>query len=347
LLKLRRGTVVSVDPGPRVTSLRVKVESGGERQALAYPGLTGGVEVGDDVVVNVEAQDLGLGSGGFDIVCVNLTRGLVGEAESGAHVMKLNYTPLQHAVRCLEEEVPDEISTTGPPTVVLALHAQLAPAAFAACERAPEAKIGYVQTAGGALPGQLSDVVADLLERGTVSDHVTVAPCFGAADEAITVEGALHAATEGLNWDAALIGPGPGILGSASILGHGGMEALHSVNSARSLGCSVIVAPRVSSGDPRERHRGVSHHTAAVLGRLTEPVEVAFASGASPEIRRQLEHAGPHVVVDLPVDDLLDRYRDSGLPSHTMGRSVDDDEIFFTSALAAGALLASRIEERR
>jgi hypothetical protein len=32
--------------------------------------------VGDEVIVNVQARDLGLGSGGFDIVHVNLTRGL-------------------------------------------------------------------------------------------------------------------------------------------------------------------------------------------------------------------------------------------------------------------------------
>ncbi len=33
---------------------------------------------GDEVVVNVAALDLGLGSGGFDVVHVNLTRGLAG-----------------------------------------------------------------------------------------------------------------------------------------------------------------------------------------------------------------------------------------------------------------------------
>ena len=40
--------------------------------------MVGEVEVGDEVVVNIEALDLGLGSGGFDVVHVNLTRGLDG-----------------------------------------------------------------------------------------------------------------------------------------------------------------------------------------------------------------------------------------------------------------------------
>ena len=63
------------------------------------------------MIVNTQALDLGLGSGGFDVVHVNLTRGLQGDGgvtpsgaapgwrrPFGANVMKLNYTSLQHAV---------------------------------------------------------------------------------------------------------------------------------------------------------------------------------------------------------------------------------------------------------
>jgi hypothetical protein len=83
---------------------RLRVDVGGElRPAVAYTGLTGPVEQGDDVVVNCAALDLGLGSGGFDIVHVNLTRGLDLDGEPGAHVMKLGYTSLQHAVTTFEE----------------------------------------------------------------------------------------------------------------------------------------------------------------------------------------------------------------------------------------------------
>ena len=37
--------------------------------------MVGGCVAGDDVIVNVEAVDLGLGSGGSDVVVANLTRG--------------------------------------------------------------------------------------------------------------------------------------------------------------------------------------------------------------------------------------------------------------------------------
>ena len=160
---------------------------------MRIPWLTGGVAVGDEVVVNVEARDLGLGSGGFDVVHVNLSRLPSGERRD-AHVMKLNYTSLQHAVRPVEEGLERLERPLGMPVGVLALHGQLACAAFAASFGRPALRCGYVQIAGGALPGPLSDTVAELLERGLLCDHVTVAPCFGGGHEAITVEGALHAA---------------------------------------------------------------------------------------------------------------------------------------------------------
>jgi hypothetical protein len=186
--------------------------------------------------------------------------------------------------------------------------------------------------------------VADLLERGLLADHVTVAPCFGGRSEAFTLEGALHAGAE-LGWDAALVAPGPGILGSASALGHGGLAALHSAHSALSLGSPVLLAPRLSSGDQRKRHRGLSHHTRTVLALLLRPVEVAVPDGISPEARAELERSladGGHGAAETGVEDLVAPYLGSGLPSETMGRSFDRDEDFFRAALAAGAALAAR-----
>ena len=103
MLALRRGTVVEAGPAAPVQRLLVDV-AGDHRPAIADTRLVGESEAGDDVVVNVAALDLGLGSGGFDVVHVNLTRGLQRGLPEGTgqgpepHVMKLNYTSLQHAV---------------------------------------------------------------------------------------------------------------------------------------------------------------------------------------------------------------------------------------------------------
>lgn len=350
MLKLRRGRVVSVDDGAadRVNRFAVQIEQEEvPRPAISYPPLTGRVEPGDDVVVNVEARELGLGSGGFDLLYVNLTRGTEGSGEAGAHVMKLNYTPAQHAVTVIEEgleQVPRGIEI---PVAILGLHGQLGCAAFAAASRAPGHRIGYLQTAGGALPGWLSDTAAQLVERELIADHVTVAPCFGGRREAITLEGALHAGVERLGWDAALIAPGPGILGSASALGHGGLAALHSAHSALALGAEVILAPRLSGGDERARHRGLSHHTGVVLALLLRPAAVAVPEGISAAARAQLERSlrdgVGHEAVGVSVDDLMEPYLASGLPATTMGRSFAQDEDFFKAGLAAGAALAQKI----
>lgn len=336
-MTFRRGVVVAVDdPGPPA---RIRVDCGGqERAAVAYFDLVGAVEVGDDVVVNSAAVDLGLGSGGFDIVHVNLTRGLGRPLPDGAHVMKLNYTSLQHPVvpvEAREFHVDYRLGTKGETrgaVAVIALHGQLAPVVWQARQRLPDARIGYVQTWGGALPGSLSRVVQTLRAQGMLQGHITAGAAHGGEQEAITTEGAIAAGLA--RWEAVIVGPGPGIIGSDSALGHGGMAALESAHAALALGLKPLIVPRMSSGDPRERHHGLSHHTRTVLELLLRPVHVALP-----------EHQplpGRHQGISVTVD--LHGYRGSGLPATTMGRGIDEDELFFRAALAGGAVLAEEID---
>lgn len=355
MLKLRRGTVVATGP----LEVRVGEET---RPAWADAGLVGPCDIGDEVVVNVEALDLGLGSGGFDVVLVNLTRGLNGEGAEGEHVMKLNYSPLQHPVATVEREVGNpgngvdggaegEAGGHGPesaalPVLAIGLHGHLAPAAWACASAAAEAgrpqpSIGYVQTGGGALPGALSRDVSRLLEAGLLCGHVTAGPAYGGRQEAITLVGALDAAGS-LGWDAVIAGPGPGILGSATTYGHGGMAALDVVHGGLALGSPVILSPRLSSGDPRPRHRGLSHHSRTVMRLALGAVELPLPEG-SEELASVVEDEGRgrHNVTTEKVD--LDAYLASGLPSRTMGRDLHQDPEFFAGPLAAGSRLSSLI----
>jgi hypothetical protein len=383
MLKLRSATVVETDhpDSPNAAAngsarsgpeQRLVVElSGGEpegqrRAAIADVTLVGRAEVGDEVIVNTEALDLGLGSGGFDVVHVNLTRGLSGQGVPDANVVKLNYTSLQHAVAPVEEgrlELPVER-----PVAVLALHGQLAPVAWAFAQAAPELRLGYVQTEGGALPGGHSHTVRALRRQGLLAGHLTAGAAFGGEGEAITTAGALHHGLRALGWDAAVCGPGPGIVGSSSTLGHGGMVALDSAHVALALGASTLLVARMSSGDERTRHRGISHHTLTVLDLLLAPVTVALPAGmrspvgaelraslsavfggpsrtSSPESRPALaldvqrpvritRHDWRRAAVDLP------GYARSGLPAQTMGRTLAQDPLFFAAALAGGSALA-------
>jgi hypothetical protein len=335
MLRLRRATVVVAGPDDAPEQrLSIELDGGERRSAIADVGLVGIALPGDEVVVNVEAVELRLGSGGFDVVHVNLTRGLGGDGVPGAHVMKLNYTSLQHAVAPVEEGEPESLPQApalplARPVAVLALHGQLAPLAWALHEAAPAARLGYVQTAGGALPGGHSCVVRDLRSSGLLAGHLTAGPAFGGADgDAITTAAALYHGLTVLGWNAAVAGPGPGILGSGSALGHGGLQALDSAHTALALGCPALLVARMSSSDLRSRHRGLSHHTRTVLDLLLKPVVVAIPAGEAPADER-------HDWREQPAD--LDGYAASGLPTRSMGR---EDPLFFAAALAAGRELA-------
>lgn len=363
MLKLRRARVVSRNP---LTVVLDGAPAGETRRAWADETLVGPCEPGDELVVNTEARDLGLGSGGFDVVHVNLTRGLEAPGSESEHVMKLNYSSLQHPVGTVERPVealegsgdggsgaPEEEPV---PVLAIGLHGHLAPAAWAFAHRTATAgdtgerlRVGYVQTGGGALPGSLSRNVETLVDRGLLAGHVTAGPSYGGESEAITLQGALDA-VRALGWDAAIAGPGPGILGSATAFGHGGMAALDVLHAALSLGAPAALSPRLSSGDPRPRHRGLSHHSRAVLSLCLSPVDVPLPADAE----RLLGTAagvgdlagtittlgrGGHAVTRVAVD--LDGYGESGLPRRTMGRDLKEDPAFFAGPLAAGSHLAA------
>ena len=321
-LSLRRGTVTAV-----VESLAdlVRCEVDGQ-PCVAYPHLTGPVALGDEVVVNVQARELGLGSGGFDVLYANLTRGLDLWAEPGAHVMTLPYTPLQAATRFAEETDPLADGLHGTPVVCCTLHSQVVPAAAAL---AP-IRVVYVQVAGGALPVSLSDAVRALKRRGLVEVAVAAAPCLDGDVQCVGIPSALAwAGARGA--DAIVCAVGPGIAGTGSSLGHGATSLAEAANAARALGGDPILAVRVSERDPRERHRGVSHHTRDVLA-LTS-LTAAWPAGVEAPDWLQ-----PRVEVDAA--SWQEACKD--LPLDHMGRGPDEDPVFFAAAFAAGRLARER-----
>src|SRR2546430_17224402 len=82
---------------------RVEVDLGdGPERAYALTQLTGGVGLGDRVVVNTTAVELGLGTGGWPVVHWNPARG--GWRGGGpGHVLQARYTSPQAAVGSTEE----------------------------------------------------------------------------------------------------------------------------------------------------------------------------------------------------------------------------------------------------
>jgi len=326
MLSLRRGSITAVTERHRGL-VRLEVDG---RPCVAYPGITGPVALGDDVLVNVQAVELGLGSGGFDVLHANLTRGLGLGAEAGAHVMKLPYTPLQHAVRHAEEEAGTSLaSLKGLPVVCCSLHSQVGPAAAGLGEGR---RVAYAQVPGGALPVSLSDSVRALRQRELVEATVAVGACVEGDVACVSTPAAfLWAAQEG--FDAVICAIGPGIVGTASPWGHGGLSVAEAVLTARALCGTPVLAVRYSEGDPRERHRGLSHHTQAVL-TLAGDVEVGWPEGL--EVPEGLERVGAVDVTGW--EDAC-----AGIPLSHMGRGPDEDPWFFAVAYAAGRIASGHL----
>jgi hypothetical protein len=320
MLSLRRGSVTAVTE--RHDGLvRLQVDG---RPCVAYPGLTGPVALGDEVIVNVQAAELGLGSGGFDVLYANLTRGLELAGEPGAHVMKLPYTPLQHAVLHAEEDGARLESLRGLPVICCSLHSQVAPACAGLGEGL---RVAYVQVPGGALPVSLSDTLRAVRERGLVQTSVAVGACIEGDVACVSTAAALVWAAEA-GYDAVVCSIGPGIVGTASPWGHGGLAVAEAVATAKKLGGRPVLAVRYSEGDMRERHRGLSHHTRAVLA-LAGMAEIGWPQGL--EVPDELEAV-------TPVDVTGWEKACAGLPLGHMGRGPAEDPWFFAAAFAAGRL---------
>jgi hypothetical protein len=314
MLVLRRGVVLAAgDPGGPMQELEVRL--GGERRpAVADVALVGAAHVGDDVIVSVAAPD---------VVHANLTRGLGGTGTPGAQATKLAFTSLQHAVTPVEDGAPADrplVLPTEAPVAVCLTHVQLAPLAWAFHRAAPGARLGFVQTGGGALPGGLSEPVRVLRSRGMLAAHVTAGPAYGGESEALTTAGALQHGFAERYWHAAVCAPGPGTQESASALGHGGIVALDAAHAAAALGCQVVICPRPAAG-------GVSHPTRMLLELALVPMLVAHA-GERPRAGR-----GRHDWRRGDAD--LDAFAATGL-----ARGIEDDPDFFSAALAAGSVLA-------
>jgi hypothetical protein len=316
---LRWGTVTAVTL--RLDEIiRCEVD---ESPCVAYPRQTGPLEVGDTVLLNTQGRDLKLGSGGFDIVYANLTRGLGLPSALSAHVMALPYAPGQYAVACVEEHDALAEELEGLPVVCCGLHSQLAPVVAGI---GAGVRIAYVQLAGGALPVALSDTVRLLKTRQLLDTAVAVAPCFDGDVQALSTASALAWAKE-KGFDVVVCGIGPGIVGSGSALGHGGLAVSDAANAAAALGGRAIVVVRYSGRDPRERHGGVSHHTRSALRLILGDREVVWPSGLEPD-------SAIGDVIEVEVDGWRDVCANLVL-SH-MGRHPDDDPWFFAAAFAAG-----------
>jgi hypothetical protein len=150
--------------------------------------------------------------------------------------------------------------------------------------------------------------------------------------------------------DAAVVVMGPGVVGTATRLGFSGIEVGPILDAAVGLQGTAIACLRTSFADPRERHRGISHHSATALTiglRSAVLVPIATVGGdEEQQLRKDLDATGiaaRHEVVDVAPIGIVDLLEAHGLRVVSMGRPARDDPVLFESAAAAGRLAAARV----
>jgi hypothetical protein len=357
VISWRSGVVTSVG---RQWSGAVELEVDGSVRALAYPSLVGTPEVGDRVLLNTTALDLGLGTGGYALVialpdrlppapAAPATRAPAAPASApkSGHIVKSRYTPLQTTVLSADEQdspwheaLRDADDISGMPVVVADLHSAL-PAIIAGVHSVAQRRVCYVMTDGGALPAWFSRTISGLREADWLAGVVTTGQSFGGDVEAVTLHSGLLAARLVLGADIAVVSQGPGNAGTGTKWGFSGVAAGEAVNAASVLGGRPVASLRVSFADPRPRHRGISHHSLTAYGRVAlAPADVVVPALPGEPGTLVAEQAAAladrHRLVTVPLDGLESALRSSPVRLSTMGRSLDEDLSYFLSAAAAG-----------
>jgi len=326
---LRRALVLAVSAGRAQVEVLEGPLAGESVPALFYPQLGDPPQAGEEVTANTVGLEMRLGTGGFAVLLPEATDASAPANEN--HFVKLPYTPLQFPV----PPPPQAEDLAGVPVVVLPLHSHLAPACCAVASLRPGCRTAFLWQEGGALPVSLSGSVWELRGRGLLHSVVSAGSCFGGDVEAPNAyAGLLAAAGQEAGAELVLAGIGPGVVGTAGAYGHGGMAAAVALNAATALGAQPVLAPRLSAADPRERHRGVSHHTRAVLRATLAACRVAFPAGCGIPAEGLPEHHA-YAFVEASAAGSEGRF---GVTFESMGRRYYDDPVFFDAAVAAVAL---------
>ncbi|HWC36642.1 MAG TPA: DUF3866 family protein [Mycobacteriales bacterium] len=347
MIRWREGTVADV-VRRRTGAIELSVSTAeGTLPALAYPELVGEPVVGDRVLLNTTAVNLGLGTGGFALV-IALPDRLPADRDEPGHVVKARYTPLQATVLAVDEQdspdhaaLRDADSIDGMPVVVADLHSALTPVLAGLYDGGRAPRVVYVMTDGGALPLGFSRSVGELREAGWLAATVTVGQAFGGDVEAVTLHSGLLAARLVLGAELAIVTQGPGNLGTGTRWGFSGVASGEAVNATGVLGGRAVAALRVSEADPRERHRGVSHHSLTALGRVALlPADIAVprlkgAFGAS-IASAVAPLSPPHRLATVDVDGLAHAIARAPVKASSMGRGLAEDASYFLSCAAAG-----------
>lgn len=317
-------------------------------KAYNYKKITGKLNIGDNVLLNITAVELSLGTGGYHFVITNLNN-LESNFTDGGHIMKLRYTPLQIKVDSIEEQgsiYHDKInnfkSLENIPVVVGELHSMLTPFVASLKKYNKDKKIAYIMTDGASLCISLSKAVSILKEKNLLDSTITIGNAFGGDYECINIYTALITAKEIIKADVIFVSMGPGITGTGTKYGFTGIEQGAILDCIKKLGGNPIFIPRISFADKRDRHIGISHHSITVLNEIVNTkVNISIPNYKKEKleiINEQLNNYNLISKHNIHYIDNIQTKKDLeyfNLKVRTMGRNYDEDSEFFDSSSAS------------
>ncbi|MDS1030112.1 DUF3866 family protein [Bacillota bacterium LX-D] len=352
MFSYEQGQVTKViEKNDYVTEIIVLV-SGKEEKAINYNLLTGPVGLGDRVILNTTAVRLNLGTGGYHFVINNLKQ-IEQPIKGSGHIMKMRYTPFQIKVLSVEEATSpfhNVMSTANnlnnTPVIIGTLHSMLTPITWGIKTRSSrDLKVICVMTDGAALPLAFSKTIPQLRKKKLIHGTITIGNAFGGDIEAVNIYSGLLAAKHVLKADIIVVTMGPGIVGTGTKWGFSGIEQGQIINAVESLGGIPIAVPRISFVDQRQRHYGLSHHTITVLEKIAlAPAIVPLAKLYFPKLKyvlKQWKEANlgkKHFLKIIDVHKSLNELIQTDLKVSTMGRKIHEDQEFFATAVASGAM---------
>ncbi|MBZ4652696.1 MAG: hypothetical protein JG781_30 [Peptococcaceae bacterium] len=355
MLNRQTGTVKSLKKIAEGLEEALVEIQGTEAKAYVFPLLTGQLQPNDEVLLNTTAVDLKLGSGGYHFVMGKLQDQQVKYTTPG-HIMKLRYTPLQLKVCAVEEPASPHHalmvrvqSLSGTPVICGSLHSMLIPCVCGLVSVNPRLKIAYVMTDGGALPLALSQAVASLKKNSLLCGTVTIGHAFGGDYEAVNLYSGLLAAKEILKADVIIVLMGPGVVGTSTTWGNTALEVGQIINAVTTLDGVAYCIPRLSFAEKRTRHLGISHHTLTALGKVAlgaaSIVLPALNDGQKEIVLTQLKREGmeKHRLIWGRGHDGIRLAYELGLRMSHMGRSYEEDPLFFLAGAATGEEVARRV----
>lgn len=321
-------------------------------KAINYVQETGTCIIEDRVVINTVGNRLELGTGGYNLIYLNLSNKQddkkVIDRDNG-HIIKMKYTPGQIRVKAVEEYIESSIFNLQNklphiPVIYAILHSMISPLVTTIKYIKQNAIITCVYTYGGAMNANNSFILNKLRKSGLIDNIITTGECYGGDYESINVTTGILFGLSKLKSDIIIVCCGPGVAGSSTFYGFSTFDFIGPIYIAKLLGLCPVLIPRISMADKRERHIGISMQSISILQTLDFPIHLPLYKdkediGEFDFIYNQLSMYGiinKHNVqfINEPVTKMVIENLDTDI--RVMGRSYAEDPWFFKNCISAG-----------